>query len=194
MSYSSSLILHSFFKEAPKLYKAQEPQKTGSVPGPGRTSTRSGSFPSPHFAFTKTLKLQFASELRNRLWPCVCVCPLLRLDPARPEFPPRAPNPVSEGEGGPAKNCCLGFFLATRHPPLGWKGPTVPAGRQGGCSQPSHGFVVAGREALQRSRAGGSQPCARQQLAKIGLVENSPLRKKKKKSNILETVSALAKP
>ena len=43
------------------MYKTQDSLKTGSALRPGRTSTHSGSFPAPSFAFTTMLKLQFAS-------------------------------------------------------------------------------------------------------------------------------------
>ena len=68
------------------------------------------------------------------------VCPLLRLGPARPEFPLGAPNPESEGEEVPATDCRLSFFLAPRHPPSGGK---VPPSLQEG--RPSCGFVIAGK-------------------------------------------------
>ena len=80
------------------------------------------------------------------------MCPLLWLDPARPEFPLGAPNPVTEGEEVPATDCRLGFFLATRHPPLGGK---VPPSLQEG--RPSCGFVIAGK-ALKGARQEGASP------------------------------------
>lgn len=55
---------------------------------------------------------------------------------AGPEFPQGAPNPFSEGEGGPARNC-LGSFLATRHPPWGGKvSPFLQEGRVGALRPP----------------------------------------------------------
>lgn len=53
----------------------------------------------------------------------------------------------------------------SRAPSTGWKGPTVPAGRQRGCSQNVSAFVVYQREALWQSPLGGSQPCVRAVLA-----------------------------
>ena len=95
---------------------------------------------------------------------------------SEPEFPLGASG---EGEGGPARNCCLRSFLDTRHPPQSGKfSPLLQEGRAGALS-----FVVARREPLQRSRLGGSQcACAKVVSAgNIGPVENSQKKKKRKR-------------
>lgn len=114
--------------------------------------------------------------LRNRLCPCVSSAAV------EPEFPPGAPNTVSEGTGGPVRNCRLGSILAIEPSTSGM----------------SHHSCREAGQVSQASRAlwllGGSGPAwaSLYQLARVGPVENSP--KKENKKDIVETMSALAKP
>lgn len=82
-----------------------------------------------------------------------------------------------------------GFLPGHQAHSPGWKGPPFPQeGRVPALRPPGAVCLLGGGPAKEPGRR---EPCVRHQLAYMGTVENSP---KKKKSNILETVSALAKP
>ena len=167
------LISYSFSKEAPKLYEAQEPQKLGLSPDLGELAP--GFFAPACATGTKMLKLQLASCSGTgfacvRVCVCVsqsvCLSPLLQLDPARSKFPPRAPDPATEGrEAQPGVAVWAPSWPPDTLP--GWKGP-------GPCRKA--GPALSGLLWLCGCWEGGpakglgkrSQPCMRHQLAKKG--------------------------
>lgn len=86
------------------------------------------------------------------------------------------------------RNCCLGSFLATRHPPQSGKvPPSLQEGREGVLRPPD--FVVDPREPLQRSQAS-----LQEGVSAVQYRPREKFSKQGKKGSIFEAMTVLAKP